>query len=151
MIGLRRLWLFATLLLAACGASEEKGMNTGVEQGGATDIAAVNRFLGAPLPPGATAVRVASEAGIDRLVLLRFDAPAAAAADYAQQLLGAAPVLGADPRLSYLGGTHDWWLAQLPAGASGGEATRPSNQVIKLVMAPAAGGTARVWVAAFAQ
>lgn len=136
-------WSLAAALVllmpaAACGEGAQESV-------AADDLA----LLGAPLPEGARDVRVDQQAGIDRLVLVRFDAPAAQAERFAQTVLGTAPEPGRDPGLGYLGAGRDWWPETPPQGARGGERTDPAGErAVKLLMVPTESG-ARVWVAAF--
>lgn len=117
----------------------------------ATTTARAIEFVGQPLPQGAGNVRATSDAGLDRLVLLAFEAADDQARDYARRVLGAAPRMGQDPGLLYLGEEVPWWPKSLPPGAQGGEVRRADNRVVKLLLAPAAGQPTRVFVAAFSQ
>lgn len=135
-----RLAIVAGLLLAAC--QERSAVPTQLP------AAEAARFIGHALPSDATDVRAAGEAGVDRLVLVRFDASATSSAAFAQALVGGA-VPGSDPGLGYLGEGLDWWPAAPPAGSAGGEGRGEANRTIKLLVAPAAGDRRTVYVAAF--
>lgn len=105
------------------------------------------RFLGHDLPHGATNVRAAGEDGLDRLVLLRFDAPAVEAGTFAKAMVGhAAP--GSDPGLGYLGDGLDWWPSSPAPGFAGGESDT-GGRTTKLVTVPGPNGQRTVFVAAF--
>lgn len=134
--------LSATLGMAAC---PEAGTMPAVT----VDYA--ERFIGLPIPEGAAQARAAGERGQDELVLLAFEADDRAARDYAARLLGAVPVPGRDPGLSYLGDGVPWWPQQPPPGFEGGEARRDDNRTIKLLLAPDFNQPTRVFVAAFTQ
>ena len=89
------------------------------------------------------------EAGIDRLMRLGFDAPAADADAFATRLVpdGLAP--GLDPGLLILGTGLPGWPAAWPKGSAGGETLIPGRRSRKVVVAPAGPGRRRVWVAVF--
>lgn len=112
---------------------------------------AVVDLVEVPLPPGATALRAARQAGLDELQLLTFSAPEDAARRWAARVLGTPPQPGRDPGLLYLGEDVSWWPRTMPPGAEGGEVRRPDNRVVKLLLAPAPGRPTRVFVAAFSQ
>lgn len=133
----------ALLLLAACGDDQ-------VASSAKPDLASVENFLGARLPDHARDIRTAGEQGIDSLVLLRLDAPAGEAAQFAERLLGTPPKAGVDPQLATFGSELDWWQPRPPAGSSGGTVTRSAqNRTYRVLVAPAGDGMARMWVAAF--
>jgi hypothetical protein len=89
------------------------------------------------------------EAGIDRLMRLGFDAPAADADAFATRLVpdGLAP--GLDRGLLILGTGLPGWPAAWPKGSAGGETLIPGRRSRKVVVAPAGPGRRRVWVAVF--
>lgn len=128
--------LLAALVLAACTPSPPT-------------VAEIEAFLGAPLPPGQRDLRAADEAGIDRLMRLRFDAPEAEAAAFAVRLVPGGLTPGEEPGLASLSTGLDGWFATLPDGASGGTALVAGRRAHKVVVAPAGPGLSRVWVAAF--
>lgn len=113
-------------------------------------IADATRFLGTPLPDGARDVRVGGQAGLDRLVLLRFETDDAGADAFARAATGAPLVAGRDPGLGYLGASTDWWLRRTPADFAGGQAMR-GNRTIKLLATPGEPGRQVVYAAAFEQ
>ncbi|KQQ14610.1 hypothetical protein ASF53_08220 [Methylobacterium sp. Leaf123] len=111
--------------------------------------AAVEAFLETPLPPGRRDLRTYTEAGIDRLVLLRLDAPEAEAAAFAAHLVPEGLEAGADPGLGLLSTSFDGWIAAPPEGSAGGERMIGGRRAVKVVVAPAELGWRRVWVASF--
>ncbi|CAO4152011.1 hypothetical protein [Methylorubrum aminovorans] len=110
---------------------------------------AVEAFLETPLPPGRRDMRTYTEAGIDRLVLLRLDAPEAEADAFAARLLPGGLEAGADPGLGLLSTTFEGWIAVPPEGSLGGERPYDGRRAVKVVVAPAEPGWRRVWVASF--
>lgn len=109
----------------------------------------IEAFLGVALPPGHRDLRAVNEVGIDRLMRLGFDAPAAEADAFAARLVpdGLAP--GLDPGLLILGTGLAGWPAAWPEGSVGGETLIPGRRSRKVVVAPAGPGRRRVWVAVF--
>lgn len=110
---------------------------------------AVEAFLETPLPPGRRDMRTYTEAGIDRLVLLRLDAPEAEADAFAARLVPGGLEAGADPGLGLLSTTFEGWIAVPPEGSLGGERPYDGRRSVKVVVAPAGPGWRRVWVASF--
>ncbi len=110
---------------------------------------AVEAFLEAPLPPGRRDLRVHTEAGIDRLVLLRLDAPEAEVDAFAARLVPGGLEPGADPGLGALATAFDGWIAAPPEGSAGGETLVGGRRAVKVVAAPAEPDWRRVWVASF--
>ncbi|WP_232630596.1 hypothetical protein [Methylobacterium sp. Leaf118] len=115
----------------------------------APTIAEIETFLGVTLPPGHRDLRAADEAGIDRLMRLRFDAPEAEATSFAARLVPGGLTPGLEPGLASFGGGLDGWYAALPEGAAGGEALVAGRRAHKVVIGPAGPGLSRVWVAVF--
>lgn len=111
--------------------------------------AAVEAFLEAPLPPGRRDLKTYTEAGIDRLLLLHLDAPVAEADAFAARLVPGGLEAGADPGLGPLGTAFDGWIAAPPEGSVGGETLVEGRRAVKVIVAPAAPGWRRVWVASF--
>ena len=109
----------------------------------------IEAFLGVALPPGHRDLHAVNEAGIDRLMRLGFDAPAAEVDAVATRLVpdGLAPSL--DPGLLILGTGLPGWPAAWPKGSAGGETLIPGRRSRKVVVAPAGPGRRRVWVAVF--
>ncbi len=134
----RRALLAAVLALAACTPTPTL-----------MTAEAVAAFLETSLPPGRRDMRVYTEAGIDRLVLLRLDAPEAEADAFADRLVPEGLEAGADPGLGSLGKTFDGWIAAPPEGSVGGERPLDGRRAVKVVVAPAEPGWRRVWVASF--
>lgn len=89
------------------------------------------------------------EAGIDRLMRLGFDAPAAEVDAVAARLVpdGLAP--GLDRGLLILGTGLPGWPAAWPEGSAGGETLIPGRRSRKVVVGPAGPGRRQVWVAVF--
>lgn len=110
---------------------------------------AIEAFLETPLPPGRRDLRVHTEAGIDRLVLLRLDAPEAEADAFAARLLPKGLEAGVDPGLGSLASAFDGWIAVPPQESAGGQTTIDGRRAVKVVVAPAGSGWRRVWVASF--
>lgn len=110
----------------------------------------IEAFVGAPLPAGMADLHVHDESGIDRLMLLRFDAPADEARVFARKLVANGFEPGIDPSLSTFGKDLDWW-GSVPAGREGesGEATVPGTRSTRVVVVPLPNATSRVWVASF--
>ena len=102
-----------------------------------------------PLPPGYRDLHAADEAGIDRLMRLRFDAPEAEAAAFAVRLVPEGLVLGADAGIPLLGSGFAGWLSALPEGGTGGETLIAGRRAHNVVVAPAGARLRRVWVAVF--
>lgn len=114
------------LLLAACG-KEMIGR------------AEVERFIGQPLPAGTREFRGVSEAGIDRLVRARFEAPAAEVDSFTRALTGGELRPGSDPGLVTFGHDLNWWPRSLPAGYAGAESHgTPANRSFRLMSEPSA-------------
>ena len=134
----RRALLAAAVALAACTPAPTT-----------MSAEAVEAFLEAPLPPGRHDLRVFTEAGIDRLVLLRLDAPRAEADAFAARLVPDGLAAGADPGLGTLGTAFEGWIAAPPEGSSGGQTLVSGRRAVKVVIAPAEPGWRRVWVASF--
>lgn len=111
--------------------------------------AAVEAFLGTSLPPHLRDLRVYTEAGIDRLVLLRLDAPSREADAFAARLVPGGLEAGADPDLGSLGPSFDGWIATPPEGSAGGATVVDGRRAVKVVVAPAEPGWRRLWVASF--
>lgn len=109
----------------------------------------IEAFLGVPLPRGHHDLRAADEAGIDRLMRLRLDAPEVEADAFAARLVPEGLTAGRDPGIGLFGGGLAWWPSALPEGAAGGETLVSGRRVHKVVVAPAGPGLRRVWVAAF--
>jgi hypothetical protein len=109
----------------------------------------IEAFLGVALPPGHRDLRATDEAGIDRLMRLRFDAPEAEAAAFAARLVPEGLVPGEDAGITHLGAGFDGWPTVLPAGAAGGAALVAGRRAHKVMVAPAGGGLRRVFVAVF--
>ncbi|AMB43835.1 hypothetical protein [Methylobacterium sp. AMS5] len=110
---------------------------------------AVEAFLATPLPPGRRDLRTYTEAGIDRLVLLRLDAPEAEADAFAARLIPDGLEAGVDPGLGLLSTSFEGWIATPPEGSFGGEAPYDGRRSVKVVVAPAEPGWRRIWVASF--
>lgn len=108
---------------------------------------AVEAFLETPLPPGRRDLRTYTEAGIDRLVLLRLDAPETEADAFAGHLVPDGLEAGADPGLGLLSTSFEGWIAAPPEGSFGGEKPYDGRRSVKVVVAPAEPGWRRVWVA----
>ncbi|PCD03534.1 hypothetical protein COC42_03950 [Sphingomonas spermidinifaciens] len=114
------------------------------------DPAAVERFIGEPLPRGATAIRSDGESGVDTRTLLRFDAPLVDATGFAARLLGRDPKPGEDPVLGHFGTGIDWWSPAAGPGSAGGRADdRARNRSYRVLVVPKQGGMATVWLVAF--
>jgi hypothetical protein len=111
-------------------------------------IADAAAFFGAPLPPGASGIQAAGEAGIDRLVLLRFEASDEAAQAYAKSLVGSTTP-GADPGLYDFGKGLDWWPTRAPPVFSGGERDVPGTRSTKVLLVPVGAGRSTLYVVAF--
>jgi hypothetical protein len=132
----------AAFALSACG--ETPMTNTALS---AADAA----FIGAPVPASASNVQHYSEAGKDKLVLIRFNASPADAASFSTAILGGtAPKPGVDPGLDYLGEEHAWWVKTFPKNANGGEYVNAENgRNYRVIIAPVEGGQQTVWAAVF--
>lgn len=133
---------------AALAATALVACSEGPAMSDAPTAAQAAEFIGHDLPEGVRNVRTGGEAGMDRLVLVRFEIAAPAADAFARQVTGASPRAGADPGLGYLGEGLDWWPKTPPAGFAGAEG-RSGNRTVKLLTAPGPGGLTSVWVAAF--
>lgn len=114
-------------------------------------IAAASEFIGRSLPTDAARTMAAGDSGLDRLVLMRFDASPIDATTFVTGLLGADATPGRDPGLGYLGAGLDWWPATPPAGSAGGETRTATNRTIKLLVVPGPADRRTVYVAAFSQ
>jgi hypothetical protein len=151
----RRMWRDGgSARLRLAGAILLPALLAGCEAAGTTrspTVAEVEAFVGASLPPGIRDLHAAEEAGIDRLMRLRFDAPAGEVDVFAARLVPGGLTPGLDPGLTHMGDTLDWWIDALPPGAAGGSATNAANRSFRLVSAPAAAGFSRVWLVAFTQ
>ena len=110
---------------------------------------AVEAFLETPLPASRRDLRTYTEAGIDRLVLLRLDAPEAEADAFAARLVPDGLEAGSDPGLGSLGTSFEGWIAAPPEGSAGGDTMIEGRRSVKIVVAPAEPGWRRVWVASF--
>lgn len=129
--------LALALLLAACAPERP------------VTVSEIEAFLGVPLPPGYQDLHAADEAGIDRLMRLRFDAPEAEAAAFAARLVPEGLIPGADAGIPLLGSGFAGWPSALPEGAAGGETLVAGRRAHKVVVAPSGPGLRRVWVAVF--
>jgi hypothetical protein len=131
--------------LGACGGA-------GMASADNINPAAVERFIGERLPRNATAIRSDGESGVDTRTLLRFDAPAAEAAGFAARVLGRDPRPGEDPIIGHFGQGVDWWTPLAGPGSAGGRADDPArNRSFRVLVVPASGGMATVWLVAFSR
>lgn len=137
---LRRRLLVLAPLAAACDASPS-----------AVPVAEAERFLRLALPPAARDARAAGERGLDTLILLGFDAPAASAEAWADALMDRAQAEPPPPAAALLdpGRSLGWWPREVPPGARLLAAQRGDNRVLRLLLAPLPEGWVRVRLVAF--
>jgi hypothetical protein len=101
------------------------------------------------LPPNSSSVFLTEDAWLDRLQLIRFDAPLAEARAFAHRALGRPAVRGYDPAITHLDTRSPWWIRDFPPGAEGGKLETP-HRTVSIVIVPD-GAQARTWVAVSAR
>ncbi len=101
-------------------------------------------------PSTATNVQRHTEAGIDRMALIAFEASAADAGAFADALVPGGVKEGEDPGNAYLGIGKPWWFTRFPEGASGGKHDDMASGVTtQVVLGPDVNGRRRVWASRF--
>lgn len=110
----------------------------------------LERFIGLALPAGTRHLQAATEAGLDRLVVARFEAPEAEVTAFALALTGEPPQPGSDAYVDYSGSGLAWWPRTAPAlSASAQGRTDSPPRAFKLLVTPAGANLNLVHLAAF--
>lgn len=116
----------------------------------AVEQADIEDFIGVALPEGAENLRMAEEAGIDRMVRLRFDAPTAAAEQFAAAVVPAALIPNGAPLLAGYGGDLDWWFSEHESGLRSAAAqAETENLAVMLAQKTLDAASTRTWLMAF--
>lgn len=136
-----------TLVLLAASGSILAACSTDPEP---MDRAWLERFIERSLPAGAVDLQAVTDAGIDRMVQARFEAPEAEARAFAAALAGPEPDPDAASYFDAEAHGPPWWPREVPPGATAFAGRNAAwSRAYKVMTVPAGPGRSVVYLFAF--